>query len=138
MASWVEFVAFVVSVNVMEVKFLYTVVIIFIRSLCIEYFLGLKLLPGSLMLIVKDLSLLCIEELLHVELFTYPIVVSFIVTLHVFFGVNLYYELNGSAVIQHVVLDQDSAVIFLTFYQQDLLVLFQVMEVLSWLFFDTE
>ena len=132
--------AFVISANVMEVKVLYVIVITFVLSFCIEYFLWavLKLLLGSLMPEVKYLWLIRIEELLHVELFTYPIVVSFILTLHVFFGVNLYDELNGSAVIQHVVLDQDSAVIFLTFYQQDLLVLFQVMEVLSWLFFDTE
>ena len=70
--------AFVVRANVMEVKILYVSVIIFILSFCIEYFLWaiLKLLLGSLLLVVKYLWLLCIEELEHVELFTYPIVVS--------------------------------------------------------------
>ena len=110
--------AFVVSANVMEVKVLSCFVFALVLSFCIEYFLGavLKLLLGSLMLVVKYLCLLCIEELKHVELFTYPKVVSSVPTLHVFFGVNLYDELDGSAVIQHVVLYQDSAVIFLTFY----------------------
>ena len=91
MASWVVFVALFVSANVVEVKILYAVVIIFIPSFCIEYFLWahLKLLLGSLMLEVKYLSLLCIEELKHVEFFTYPKVVSFILTLHIFFGVDL-------------------------------------------------
>ena len=92
----------------MEVKVLSVIVSLLVLSFCIEYFLEtiLKLFLGSLMLVVKYLCLLCIEELKHVELFTYPKVVSCVPTLHVFFGVNLYDELDGSAVIQHVVLDQ--------------------------------
>ena len=82
--------AFVVSANVMEVKVLSFRVFTLVLSLCIEYFLGavLKLLLGSLVLVVKHLCLLCIEELKHVELFTYPKVVSSVPTLYVFFGVN--------------------------------------------------
>ena len=83
------------------------------------------------MLVVKYLCFLCIEELLHVELFTDPKVVSCVLALHVFFGVNLYDQLDGSAVIQHVVLDQVSAVRVLTFCLQDFHVLLQVMEVIN-------
>ena len=125
--------AFVVSANVMEVKLLSFRVFFLVLSLCIEYFLGavLKLLLGSLVLVVKHLCLLCIEELKHVELFTYPKVVSCVLTLHVFPGVNLYDELDGPAIIQHVVLDQVSAVRVLTFGVHDFFVLFQVMEVIG-------
>ena len=57
------------------------------------------------MLVVKYLCFLCIEELLHVELFTDPKVVSCVLIVRVFFGVNCYDELDDSAVIQYVVLD---------------------------------
>ena len=55
--------------------------------------------------------------------------VSSILTIHVFFGVNLYDELDSPAVIQYVVLDQISAVRVLTFCLQDFFVLLQVMDV---------
>ena len=124
--------AFVVSANVMEVEVLSAFVFALILSFCIEYFLGavLKLLLGSLVLVVKHLCLLCIEELKHVELFTYPKVVSCVLTLHVFFGVNCYDELDGSAVIQHVVLNQGMTIMIKTLCLQDFIVLLQVMEVI--------
>ena len=127
--------AFVASANVMEVKLLSFRVFFLVLSLCIEYFLGavLKLLLGSLMLVVKYLCLLCIEELKHVELFTYPVVVSFVLTLQVFYSVNFYDELDGAAVIQHVALDQVCEVMLvLTFGDQDFFVHLQVMPVLGY------
>ena len=57
--------------------------------------------------------------------------VSSVTALHVFFCVNLYYELDGAAVIQHVVLDQVSAVRVLAFCLHDFFVLLQVMEVID-------
>ena len=92
---------FVVSANVIEVKALSPFVIALVISFCIEYFLGavLKLLLGSLVLVVKYLCLFCIEELKHIELFTDPKVVSCVLIVRVFFGVNCYDELDGSAVI---------------------------------------
>ena len=57
--------------------------------------------------------------------------VTSVLTLHVFSGVNLYDELDGEAVIQHVVLDQVSAVRVLAFCLHDFFVLLQVMEVID-------
>ena len=128
--------AFVVSANEMEFKVLNAVVLIPALSFGKENFLGaaLEQLLGSLGLVVDYPCLLCIEELKHVELFTYPVVVSCVPTLHVFFGVNFYDELDGAAVIQHVVLDQGfkaSRVMPMTFGVHDFFVHLQVMEVIG-------
>ena len=127
--------AFVVSANVMKVKYLYYIVKSLALSFCEEYFLEtvLKLLLRNLGLVVYYLCLLCAEELMHVELFTYPVVVPLVATLQVFYGVNFYDELDGAAVIQQVALDQVSEVmLFLTFGDQDFFVHLQVMEVLGY------
>ena len=70
--------AFVVSANVIKVKQLYCIVISLALSFCEEYFLEtvLKLLLRNLGLVVYYLCLFCTEELMHVELFTYPVVIS--------------------------------------------------------------
>ena len=82
--------AFFVSSNKMEVKSLFIFVCRLVLSFCIKYFLGaiLKLLFGYLRLVVNYYCLLSIEKLKHVKLFTYPVMVSYVITLYVFFGVN--------------------------------------------------